>query len=86
VKLTLLEIARAQDARALTRIGMALDHDASDVRKLAAELLGQEGGTASQSLLRARLEREKDPTVRDAIAQAIATRSESAQRQSEPRR
>jgi HEAT repeat protein len=76
VKLAILELSHDLDARALARIGTMLDHDARDVRQLAAELLGQEASAASQSLLRARLEREKDPTVRDAIAVALSARHE----------
>ncbi len=74
VKLALLELGRALDPRVLTRIGMALDHAARDVRRLAAELLGQDGSVASHGLLRARLEREKDVGVRVAIAAALSAR------------
>ena len=74
VKLALSELGRAVDARALNRIGMALDHIARDVRRLAAELLGQDGSIAAHGLLRARLEREKDVSVRVAIASALSAR------------
>jgi len=74
VKLALSELGRALDARALTRVGMALDHDARDVRRLAAELLGQDGAAPAQALLRVRLEREKDVSVRVAIAAALSAR------------
>ena len=76
VKLALLEIDRDEDPRSQRRVGAALDHEARDVRKLAADLLGQDGSPVSHALLRARLEREKDPLVRDALAAAIAARSE----------
>ena len=74
VKLALSELGRALDARSLTRVGMALDHDAHDVRRLAAELLGQEGSAPAHALLRARLEREKDVSVRVTIATALSAR------------
>jgi HEAT repeat protein len=74
VKLALSELGRALDARALTRVGMALDHHARDVRRLAAELLGQDGTAPAHALLRARLEREKDVSVRVAIASALSAR------------
>ncbi len=75
VKLALSELGRATSARSLTRIGLALDHVARDVRRLAAELLGQEGSTSAHALLRARLDREKDVSVRVAIAAALSARS-----------
>jgi HEAT repeat protein len=65
----------AIDARSLTRIGLALDHAARDVRRLAAELLGQDGSASAHALLRARLEREKDVAVRVAIATALSQRT-----------
>jgi HEAT repeat protein len=74
VKLALSELGRALDARSLNRVGMALDHVARDVRRLAAELLGQDGSVAAHGLLRARLEREKDVSVRVAIAAALSAR------------
>jgi hypothetical protein len=61
------------DARALARLGMCLDHTDADVRKLAGELLGQAGGGGAQALLRARLVRERDPSVRSALTQALMT-------------
>jgi HEAT repeat protein len=74
VKLALSELGRALDARSFNRVGMALDHAARDVRRLAAELLGQDGSVAAHGLLRARLEREKDVSVRVAIASALSAR------------
>jgi HEAT repeat protein len=74
VKLALNELGKALDPRTLTRLGMALDHDSRDVRRLAAELLGQDASVSSQAILRARLEREKDPTVREALSAALAAR------------
>jgi protein involved in polysaccharide export with SLBB domain len=48
------------------------------VRRVAAELLGQDKSPGAQALLRARYEREKDPTVRDAIAAAVSVRPTAA--------
>jgi hypothetical protein len=45
---------------------------------MAAELLGQDGSVAARGLLRARLEREKDVTVRVAIASALSARKGGA--------
>ena len=72
VKLALSELGESQDARTLARIGLCLDHASWDVRRLAAELLGAEGGAAALDLLRARLEREADPSVREAIMLALS--------------
>ncbi len=41
---------------------------------MAAELLGQEKSSAAQGLLRARYERERDPIVKEAIADAVSVR------------
>jgi HEAT repeat protein len=73
VKLALTEVARVPDARALARLGMCLDHQGKDVRKLAGELLGHAGGAGAQALLRARLVRERDPGVRAALTTALMT-------------
>jgi HEAT repeat protein len=74
VKLALSLVGSRPGARALARLGLCLDHASWEVRRLAAELLGQESGAGAQALLRARYEREKDPTVRDAIAVAASLR------------
>jgi hypothetical protein len=79
VKLALVEIGRAPDARALARLGMSLDHAAPDVRKLAGELLGQAGGPGAQALLRARLARERDVEVREALTSALMMRPHAAE-------
>ena len=71
VKLALSELHRTTDARTLARVGVCLDHDAWDVRRMAAELLGAQRGEPSQALLRARLERESDGSVREALVSAL---------------
>jgi HEAT repeat protein len=74
VKLALALIGTHPGARALARLGLCLDHASWEVRRLAAELLGQAMTPAAQSLLRARYERERDPIVREAIASAVSLR------------
>jgi HEAT repeat protein len=74
VKLALSILGTQPDARALARLGICLDHTAWEIRRVAAELLGNAKTPAAQSLLRARYERERDPTVREAIAAAVSLR------------
>lgn len=49
----------------------ALEHAAWDVRATAAELLGEQADAASRDALRARLDREADRFVREAIGRAL---------------
>jgi HEAT repeat protein len=72
VKLALSELGRIPSASALARVGGALDHASWEVRRVAAEVLGSEGSDDALGLLRARLERESDATVREAIMLALA--------------
>ncbi len=72
VKLALSELGEDSDPRSLSRLGLCLDHVSWDVRRLSAELLGAEGSPNALSLLRARLERESDPAVREAIMSSLA--------------
>jgi hypothetical protein len=44
------------------------------VRRVAAELLGQDPSAGARDLLRAGYERERDPVVREAIASATSVR------------
>jgi HEAT repeat protein len=75
VKLALSLVgAQPERARTLGRLGMCLDHASWEVRRLAAELLGQDKGSSAQALLRARYERERETVVRDAIAAAVSLR------------
>ena len=74
VKLALSLVGTHPGARALARLGLCLDHVSWEIRRLAAELLGQAMTPAAQSLLRARYERERDPIVREAIASAVSLR------------
>jgi HEAT repeat protein len=72
VKLALTELGRAPSARAVEHVGRALEHSAWQIRRLAAEILGAEGGEQALAALRSRLERETDATVREAIMFAQA--------------
>ncbi len=75
VRAALVEISRNVDERALEKIGQCLDHPSFEVRRLAAHLLGAEGNAPAHARLRAALERESDPIVRDAIAEALSVRA-----------
>jgi len=74
VKLALSLVGVEPGARALARLGLCLEHASWEVRRLAAELLGQDRRPGAQGLLRARYEREKDPIVRAAIGSAVSLR------------
>lgn len=74
VKLALSLLGNRAGPRAFTRLGLCLDHASWDVRRLAAELLGQADDSAAEALLRSRYGRETDPSVREAIAQAVSLR------------
>jgi HEAT repeat protein len=72
--LAMTELASSPTPRAVLRLGMALDHASWEVRHLAAELLGSVGDASSEALLRARLDREADPGVREALQEALLHR------------
>jgi HEAT repeat protein len=74
VKLSLSLVGAQPGARALARLGLCLDHASSEVRCVAAELLGQDNSAGARALLRARYEREKDQIVRAAITSAASIR------------
>ncbi len=74
VKLALALVGAQPGARAMARLGLCLDHASWEVRRVAAEMLGQDKSVGAQALLRARYEREKEPLVRDAIAAAVSLR------------
>lgn len=76
VKLALGQLLETKDERAMVSLARAVEHPAETVRRYAAELLGQVGAEG-EALLRARLDREPSPEVRDAIMMALATKSQS---------
>jgi HEAT repeat protein len=77
VKLALSLLGGHPTFRAIARIGLALDHPSWEVRRMAAEILSQDRSPASQEFLRARYEREPDPSVREALAEAVSIRPPS---------
>lgn len=76
VALAMSELARGPSSRAIARLGACLDHPEWEVRRLAAEVLGQTGHASAGELLRARLNREQDPSVREALQDALSARPE----------
>jgi HEAT repeat protein len=75
-KLALAQLANTGDERALASLARAIEHDAEAVRRYAAELLGNEGGAEAETMLRARLDRERSAEVRNAIMAALSARPE----------
>ncbi|MBN2194331.1 MAG: HEAT repeat domain-containing protein [Polyangiaceae bacterium] len=71
VKAALQRLAEEGDARVRPHVTACLDHDAWDVRRLAADLLGRRGGEGVTSRLKTRLAREAEPLVRQAIQRAL---------------
>jgi HEAT repeat protein len=69
VKAALRVLAQEQDPRVPAHVGACLDHEAWDVRRLAADLLGDIG--AATDLLRAKLSIEPEPLVKDAVQRAL---------------
>jgi HEAT repeat protein len=71
VKAALQMLVSESDLRTNAHLGACLDHEAWDVRRLAADLLGRIGGDSVTALLRAKLALEPEPLVRDAILRAL---------------
>ncbi|NLE87595.1 MAG: HEAT repeat domain-containing protein [Myxococcales bacterium] len=71
VKATLRALGDERDPRVLVQVGRCLDHESWDVRRQAADMLGRLGGEAEVQLLRARLEAEQEPLVREALQRAL---------------
>ena len=71
VKASMLALGDTIDPRVLAHFGACLDHDAWDVRRLSADMLGRAGGDSASSLLRARLPNEDNPRVQEAINRAL---------------
>jgi HEAT repeat protein len=71
VKAALRSLAAERDERVSAHLGACLDHDARDVRRLAADLIGRNGQTSAIGLLRAKLSSEVEPLVREAIQRAL---------------
>jgi HEAT repeat protein len=71
VKAALRALSEEFDARVSPHLGACLDHDAWDVRRLAADLLGRSGKSDYLGLLRAKLVVENEPLVKEAIVRAL---------------
>jgi HEAT repeat protein len=71
VKASMLALGDTVDPRVLAHFGACLDHDAWDVRRLSADMLGRVGGESAHALLRVRLPREDNPRVLEAIGRAL---------------
>ena len=75
VKSALVELSREMSPRVLARVGLCLDCDSYEVRRFAAELLAGADDAKTHALIRARLDRETDPVVREALALALGARA-----------
>lgn len=71
VKATLRAIGGDRDPRVLVHVGRLLEHESWDVRRQAADVLGKLGGESDVHLLRAKLESEREPLVREALQRAL---------------
>jgi len=73
VKASMLALGDTIDPRVRAHFGACLDHQAWDVRRLSADMLGRAGGESAHALLRARLTIEDNPLVQEAISRALET-------------
>jgi len=73
VKASILALGDTVDPRVAAHFGACLDHEAWDVRRLSADMLGRAGGDSANALLRARLATEDNPLVQEAISRALET-------------
>jgi HEAT repeat protein len=71
VKAALLALEGVHDPRVLARYGLALSHEAWDIRRLAADCLARFGGEEAAALLKEKLAGEAEPLVREAISRAL---------------
>lgn len=71
VKAALLALDGSSHPAVVACFGKALEHERWDVRTLAADCLGPSGAAASVELIRARLSRETEPIVREALDRAL---------------
>lgn len=73
VKAALKAVASEEkDPRAAAHLAASLDHEAWDVRRLSAELLGRRADPQSKQLLRQRLIVEREPLVHAEIQRSLA--------------
>jgi len=67
VCLILSELVRLHGDRSREALAWAIEHPSREVRQHAAELLGLDGSEEARTLIRARLVREDDPQVKEAL-------------------
>jgi HEAT repeat protein len=85
VKAALRAVAREdKDPRGAAHVAACLDHEAWDVRRLAAELLGRRADSNVKHLLRQRLIGEREPLVKDEIQRSLAEAEGTAIRRTVP--
>jgi HEAT repeat protein len=73
VKAALRAVANEErDPRAAAHVAACLDHEAWDVRRLSAELLGRRADPSTKHLLQQRLIGEREPLVREEIQRSLA--------------
>jgi HEAT repeat protein len=72
VKAALRAVSTHTDPLVEGHLARALEHTAWDVRRLAADILGQRGNTTTKRLLQDRLAVEEEPLVREAIQRSLA--------------
>ena len=72
VKSALVVLSRDMSREALAHVGRCLDHPSYEVRRFAADLLVSQADGAAHALVRARMDREPDPAIREALAVALA--------------
>jgi HEAT repeat protein len=71
VKAAMFALSETDDARVLQGLAGCLDHEAWDVRSLAAELLARIPSEAARGALQARLASEASTAVREAITRSL---------------
>lgn len=69
-----VEVTDPRTPSVFARVGTCLSHPAWEVRRLASEILGQDRSPAARELLRARLDLELEPVVREALTEALSIR------------
>lgn len=72
VKSALVELSRDMSPETLAQVGRCLDHPSYEVRRFAADLLVSQKGGEAHALVRARMDREPDPVIREALGLALA--------------
>lgn len=75
IKIALAQLANTKDERAIVALAQALEHPAEAVRRYTAEILGQQDAPEAETILRARLDRERSVEVRRVIMEALSALS-----------